>query len=170
SAFLQQGTDANILKYFGLAWDQTKERWNYVGHGGSTTPIGSLPSLASLISTREPDFFELLQAGLYNGSLGDSSGSPGAPPTPTPSPTPTPTATPTPTPIPNSALPITHQQSKMLQLLTIGANLITQARTDSYPTRIACLVNDVPGLSPTEMEAIGSPRLPYLNGLAACPV
>src|SRR6476620_1203637 len=31
SAFLQQGTATNILKYFGLAWDATNERWNYVG-------------------------------------------------------------------------------------------------------------------------------------------
>jgi hypothetical protein len=162
--FLQQGTASNILKYFGLAWDSTNERWNYVGHSGSSSLAGSIPTLDSLANSREPDFFELLQAGIFNGSLGDSSGTPGVPPTPTPSPTPTPTPTPSPTPTPNPALPIVHQQSKMLQVLTIGANLITQARTDTYPTRIAFSNGG------TTMEAIGSPRLPYLNALAACPV
>ena len=42
SAFLQQGTAANILKYFGLVWDATNERWNY------TSPSGG--SLASSIA------------------------------------------------------------------------------------------------------------------------
>src|SRR2546430_1467887 len=72
STFLQQGTDANILKYFGLAWDTTNQRWSYVGHGGGTTPINTIATLGSLTGTREPDFFELLRAGILNGSLGDS--------------------------------------------------------------------------------------------------
>ena len=32
----------------GLAWDRTNERWNYVGHSGGTTPIGSLAQLGTL--------------------------------------------------------------------------------------------------------------------------
>ena len=139
SAFLQQGTDANILKYFGLAWDTTNERWNYVGHGGSTSPIGSLATFGVGGATREPDFFELLQAGILNGSIADSSAS-------------------------YSELPIAHQQSPVLHILTIGANLIAQSRVDSYPVRIACTVGG------TTMEAVGAPRLPYVNSLAACPV
>ncbi len=170
TAFLAQGTNANILKYFGLVWDGTNERWNYVGHSGGSALAGSLATLGTLTATREPDFFELLQSGIINASLGDASGNPPQAPTPTPSPTasPTPTVTPTatvpPTPAPNAALPIVHQQSKMLQLLTIGANLIAQARTDSYPVRIA--FNN----AGAEMEAMGMPRLPYLNALAACPI
>ncbi len=71
SAFLQQGTAANIQKYFGLVWDSTNERWNY------TSPLGgslasSIANLSTLTGTREPDFFELLQAGILDGSLGDS--------------------------------------------------------------------------------------------------
>ena len=139
--FLQQGTDANILKYFGLVWDTTNERWNYTGPSGG--------SLASFIATfgvggtqaakREPDFFELLQAGIINNSLGDTFSS-------------------------DPALPSVHQASKMLHILTIGANLIAQSRADSYPVRIACNVGG------TTMEAIGMPRLPCLNSLAACPI
>jgi hypothetical protein len=142
NAFLQQGTAANILKYFGLAWDSANERWNYVGHGGSVTPINSIATFGvggTQTATREPDFFELLQAGILSGSLADSVAS-------------------------YPELPITHQQSSMLHVLTIGANLIAQSRVDSYPVRIASTVGS------TVIEAVGAPRLPYINSLAACPV
>jgi hypothetical protein len=137
SAFLQQGTAANIQKYFGLVWDSTNERWNYVGQGSSL--LSSIATFGSLTSTREPDFFELLQAGILNSSLGDSATS-------------------------YPELPINHQQSTMLHVLTLGANLIAQSRADSYPVRIACNVGG------TTMEAVGAPRLPYINSVAACPV
>lgn len=146
STFLQQGTAANILKYFGLAWDTGNERWNYVGHNGSPTPIDSIATFGvggTQAASREPDFFELLQAGIRNSSLGDAFSS-------------------------DPALPLVHQQSKMLHILTIGANLIAQSRADSYPVRIACTVN-VGGTLRT-MEAVGMPRLPCLGALAACPV
>lgn len=138
SAFLQQGTAANVLKYFGLVWDATNERWNYTGPSGGSLAI-SIATLNSLTGTREPDFFELLQAGIRNDSLGDSFSS-------------------------DPALPSVHQASKMLHILTIGANLIAQSRADSYPVRIACNVGG------TTMEAVGIPRLPFLSSLAACPV
>ena len=138
SAFLQQGTAVNILKYFGLVWDTTSERWNYTSPSGGSL-ASSIATLGTLTGAREPDFFELLQAGIINSSLGDSSTS-------------------------YPELPIAHQQSKMLQILTIGANLIAQSRADSYPVRIACNVGGV------SMEAVGAPRLPFINSLAACPV
>src|SRR5439155_7485470 len=145
--FLLQGTAANILKYFGLVWQDAtnqpdltqRERWNYVGHSGGNSPASSIANLGSLTGTREPDFFELLQAGILNNSLGDFSSS-------------------------DPALPLVHQQSKMLHILTIGANLIAQSRADSYPVRIACNVGG------TIMEAVGMPRLPCLSSLAVCPV
>jgi hypothetical protein len=115
-SFLQQGTAANILEYFGLAWDTTNERWNYVGHSGGSLPIGSMADLETLVATREPDFFELLRAGILEGSVGDSYSAD------------------------TTRLPIAHQQSKILHILTIGANLIAQSRADSYPVRIACSV------------------------------
>src|SRR5205823_4576174 len=142
----QTGSTANIYKYFGLVWDSTNERWNYIGHPASpsvnsplATSIATLGVGGTQAATREPDFFELLQAGIINSSLGDSSSS-------------------------NPALPSVHQQSKMLHILTIGANLIAQSRVDSYPVRIACNVGG------TTMEAVGMPRLPCLSSLAACPV
>ena len=56
----------------------------------------------------------------------------------------------------------------MLHVLAIGANLITQSRVDSYPVRIACSANI--GGNARILEAVGMPRLPYVSGLAACPV
>jgi hypothetical protein len=147
SNFLQQGTAANILKYFGLSWDTTKERWNYVGHGGSATPIDSIATFGvggTQAATREPDFFELLQAGILKDSVGDAR------------------------PSSDPALPSVHQASKILHILTIGANLIAQSRADSYPVRIACTVSV--GGTPKIMEAVGMPRLPCINSLAVCPV
>jgi hypothetical protein len=140
SAFLQQGTAANIQKYFGLVWDSTNERWNY------TSPLGgslasSIANLSTLTGTREPDFFELLEAGILDGSIGDSLSTDPALP-----------------------WPLTLAQSKMLHILTIGANLIAQSRADSYPLRIACNIGG------TAMEALGMPRLPCLSSLAVCPV
>jgi hypothetical protein len=140
--FLLQGTAANILKYFGLVWDATNERWNYTGPSGGSLR-SSISTLGTLTGGREPDFFELLQAGILNSSIGDAATF-------------------------DPALPTAHQQSKMLHILTIGANLIAQSRADSYPVRIACAVNV--GGTPTTMEAVGAPRLPYLNSLAVSPV
>jgi hypothetical protein len=153
SAFLSKGTDlsqatqtastANIYKYFGLVWNAANEGWNYIGHPASPTassPLAtSIATLDTITDKREPDFFELLQAGILDSSLGDASS-------------------------PDPALPIVHQQSKMLHILTIGANLIAQSRVDSYPVRIAFSSGGTP------MEAVGTPRLPYNNSLAACAV
>jgi hypothetical protein len=136
--FLLQGSPQNIVKYFGLVWDATNERWNYTGPSGGT-PASSIATLGSMTGSREPNFFELLQAGIINSSLGDSFSS-------------------------DPALPSLHQQSKMLHILTIGANLIAQSRADSYPVRIACSVGG------TTMEAVGMPRLPCLSSLAACAI
>ena len=139
----QTGATANIYKYFGLVWDTTNQRWNYIGHPVSpsaASPLArSIVAISTLTGTREPDFFELLQAGILNSSIGDSFSA-------------------------DPALPVTHQQSKMLHILTIGANLIAQTRADSYPIRIA--FNN----GGTTMEAVGMPRLPCISSLAACSV
>lgn len=64
------GIAATIQRDFGLAWDNTNKRWNYVGHVGNTvqTSIKTLDQVAT--DNREPNFFELLKAGILSGSLG----------------------------------------------------------------------------------------------------
>ena len=100
-----KATDADILKYFGLTWDSGLAGWNY-----RAATIMTLNQVAA--AGREPDFFELLKAGILEGSLGKS--------------------TKTNTGIRNLA-PDTNKDQ---QTLTIGANLIDQADADDQPTCI----------------------------------
>ena len=92
--FLAQGTDANIKKCFGLVWDDNAPSYNS-GPPSSTTgelgkmwiycsPEGSLASRSTSIKSlaevgirnREPDLFELMQATILTGSLGQTTGDP----------------------------------------------------------------------------------------------
>lgn len=136
--FLNQGTAANIQRYFGLSWNTANERWDYTGPVAGAL-ANSLATLDTLTGSREANFFELLQAAIDDSSLGLTQAA-------------------------EPSLPTVHQTSKMLQLLTIGANMVAQTRCDSFPIRIAFRFNSA------DMEAIGTPRLPYLNSLAVCPV
>ncbi len=124
--WLDQGTDANILKYFGLAWDNTNKRWSY-GHGDPGNGICCLPELVTGIvdpkrgngtiagAPREPDFFELIKAAINVGSLGKACVAPVV--------------------VQNgyNALRDTNVDEQIIQ---IGANIIDQFDADGYPTRI----------------------------------
>lgn len=71
------GTDANIKKYFGLAWDTSTfdpltehgEQWVYTSPEGAGITPSTIRTLDQIVG-REPDFFELLKAGILSGSLG----------------------------------------------------------------------------------------------------
>jgi len=76
-AALPASQQAQILKYFGLVPDRSStgyyRKWIYTnpaGGGTSATRILTLDQVAGLNPGREPDFFELLQAGILRGSLG----------------------------------------------------------------------------------------------------
>ena len=109
--FLARGTDANILSYFGLAWD-AGGYWTYAHGSPNGHLIGRLEDL-----DREPDFFELIKASINAGSLGKSAAS-GAP----------------------SNLGGAYQHcldiSTEYQLIQIGANIIDQSDADGFPTSI----------------------------------
>ncbi|SDT94223.1 hypothetical protein SAMN05444156_0936 [Verrucomicrobium sp. GAS474] len=73
------GTDTNIKKYFGLVWDTTAyspttehgEQWVYTSpDGAGLTPSMILTLQQVATKKRQPDFFELLKAGILSGSLG----------------------------------------------------------------------------------------------------
>src|SRR5262249_15772038 len=75
AGYVQGGTAANIKKCFGLVFapDGTAgSPWIYSNPSGTTaaTRILRLDEVAA--ANREPDFFELLQAGVLSGSLGQN--------------------------------------------------------------------------------------------------
>lgn len=104
------GTPASIQACFGLQWNNN--RWEYVGPTGNTTrtSIAILDEVAG--EGREPNFFELLQAGILQGSLGVASG-------------------------PTMVLADSSFANASNQVMQIGANILDQWDADSYPTRIA---------------------------------
>jgi hypothetical protein len=161
TALIQQGTAPNILKYFGLTWGtfttpnnttSTTSCWVY-NHGitgSSTKAIGLLTDVQA--QNREPDFFELLKAAVTVGCLGK-----GAPT--------------------NHNLgtygsyPATYADISQFdldtntdfQIFQIGANIISQFSSDSYPAHIQYV-----GFSQSEPTAnrpwdfYGDENLPYL--------
>jgi hypothetical protein len=107
---------ADILKYFGLTWDGSNNRWKY-DHGD---PADILP-LSDIPANRDPDFVELLKAAIAAGSLGKQFGIP--------------------FPSAYSTLGLPAQKggtdgSVNYQLIQIAANIIDQYDADGYPTRI----------------------------------
>ncbi|MEZ0298219.1 MAG: hypothetical protein ACAI35_17360, partial [Candidatus Methylacidiphilales bacterium] len=71
------GSAASIKTCFGLVWDSANACWNYTGPDGAVAlaNIATLDEVAA--RNREPDFFELLKAGILNGSLGQNPGASG---------------------------------------------------------------------------------------------
>src|SRR5207245_7038984 len=67
---LVAATAATVQRDFGLAWNSANNRWDYVGYTGSTvqTAIKKLDQVAT--DNREPNFFELLKAGILSSSVG----------------------------------------------------------------------------------------------------
>jgi hypothetical protein len=128
-------SDAAILAGFGLAWDSADEVWEY----RATDSDGKIKTLRQVADEgRDPNFFELLQAGILSGSLGRDNGGywvNGAP---------------------DPAIPHQFQSSRTLQVLTIGANLIDQYDADSFPTVIRA------PYAGAAVRLAGSESLPYL--------
>lgn len=99
---------SDIYHYFGLQRAGAGEAWVY-NHGASDR-ILRLSEVAAL--NREPDFFELLQAGILLGSLGKNIGD-------------------------GFSAVSALDQNNYYQIIQIGANIIDQYDSDSYPTRIS---------------------------------
>ena len=165
-SYLQLGTAANIQKYFGLTWEAANNRWKYNVHCGGGTGNGIImlvgrPSGVTATDAtkyvqdayREPDFFELLKAGITVGSLGKSSASsansvgsglipPGYAPPQVP-----------------VNLRYNFDTSVDYQIIQIGANILSEVNPTSYPVRIAYDDGGARGL----WEFQGVTDLPYLT-------
>jgi hypothetical protein len=141
-AFLQVGTAPNIQICFGLTYGGSPGAWTY-SHG-ATNRILRLDEVAA--AGREPDFFELLQAGILSGSLGQSSG--GVSPTGS-------------TVFGTLNTSSTNYMSNVTEhILSIGAAIIDQADIDSIPTRILFT-----GTNGNTWSAYGVENLPYITQL-----
>ncbi len=134
------GTATAIQARFGLHWGtgttddgRTIHLWQYVGPNG-TAELGSIETLDKVVTeSREPNFFELLQAGILSGSLAVNGGS---------------------LPMATSNL---HLSAPTLQILRIGAAIIDQASTAATPTVIEYSQSGI------AWQAVGVKSLPYLN-------
>lgn len=142
AAILQQGTATSIQNYFGLVWNTTSTNsqgyWSY--RLGTNQPINTLQQVAAL--GRDPDFFELLKAGLVAGSLGKAYAAPGS----------------------SSSTPDGYNQQRDnsldAQVMQIGANIIAQSSPDGYCPRIQFCDGMLYGGTTNEYR--GAKDLPYL--------
>ncbi len=134
-ALITDGTTASasstIYKYFGLTRSSSSDPWVY--NHGDATRIFSLADVAA--AGREPDFFELLQAAIAFGSLGQG--------------------------LKGNTFANRYSLDTALytQIIQIGANLIDQYDTDSYPTRITFNSNTYCGVE----------NLPYIARIFELP-
>lgn len=135
AATIAQGTAANILACFGLTYVSPGGLWTY-SHGAPTR-IKQLDEVAT--DGREADFFELMQAAILSGSLGQNTGggiTGGA-----------------------QVFPDFHMSNTTHHLLSIGAAIIDQSDSDSIPTRLQ--FNPGAGM----WIAFGTESLPYISQL-----
>ena len=168
----------NIQKYFGLdlasdANGPSYRHWNYpttniayVHNAGSSgqTGIMSLDDVANLPNNgspgREPDFFELLQAGILSGSLG----APGK------------SSSGTPNPGRNDKYPVwaagsttfvDPDDSTTLQVIRIGANIIDQWGSENFPTTITYTQYSGSSINVEGIKDLPYPYAAYFNVYAS---
>ncbi len=120
---------AAIRACFGLEWksptvNQPYYYWEYVEVTASPKSIKTLAQVAT--EGREPNFFELLNAGILSGSLAKS---PGAIQNPLPQPNVSVVG-------PGGQYFEDYGAEPSLHVMQIGANIIDQSDVDSYPTAI----------------------------------
>ena len=134
---ISAGTVANIKKCFGLSFlaGTIGSPWTYTNPTGSTAASRILRLDEVAAAGREPDFFELLQAGILSGSLGQNTGGG----------------------VDGNVFPDVHMSSSPHHILSIGAAIIDQADPDSVPMRIQF------NPSGTLWTAYGVENLPYIT-------
>jgi hypothetical protein len=152
ASYLLAGTAANIQACFGLTFPTggaAGSPWTYTNHINSTdtaqaSRIFRLDEVAALSPPRDPDFFELLQAGIVRGSLAQNT----APPPGTSGGGTT----------GGNVFPDVHMGSSTHHILSIGAAIIDQADADSIPTRL-----QFTGTNGNTWAAYGVENLPYIT-------
>jgi Tfp pilus assembly protein PilX len=109
-----------IKEQFGLVWDAANAWWRYADKTDDSKSATEILRLDQISGEREPDFFELLKAGIVCDSLGKQHGGNDFAPSPT-----------------LYGGSAEGADGKIdYQVLQIGAAIIDQYDDDSYPTRI----------------------------------
>ena len=139
ATIISAGTANNIKRCFGLTFPTggaAGSPWTYTNPTGASAAnrILRLDEVAAV--GREPDFFELLQAAILSGSLGQNTGG-GV--------------------TGGNVFPDIHMSNTAHHILSIGAAIIDQADPDSIPTRIQF------NPSGTVWTAYGVENLPYIT-------
>jgi hypothetical protein len=136
---IKAGTAANVKACFGLTFPvggTAGSPWTYTNPTGATAASRILRLDEVAAAAREPDFFELLQAGILSGSLGQNTGG-GV--------------------TGGNVFPDVHMSNSTHHILSIGAAIIDQADPDSIPMRIQF------SPSGTLWTAYGVENLPYIT-------
>ena len=168
-SYLQLGTDANIKSYFGLSWDSSNNRWNYnvhLGNNGTNNlimlvgrPAGTGSNANTYVedANRDPNFFELLKAGIAVGSLGKAIATSGS------SVSASVNSNAVPSGYSPAQVPVNERyafdSSVDYHVIQIGANILSEVNPTSYPVRIT--FND--GSARGNWEFQGVTDLPYLS-------
>ena len=152
--FLKLGTEANIASAVGLTWapdpgspGSSRKVWVYTHSTGTEAVTGNAAAIGMLSDVqkvgRDPDFFELLKASIYCGSLGKAAY----------------------TDKQTGLWQHAHDVRVDYQILQIGANIVDQYKSDGYPTEIALPLSytgSTMGLF--ERKVRGSQNLPMIYG------
>ncbi len=139
--------DAAIHNYFGLIYSSSTGKWTYTSPDSNTvaTSIKTLDQVAQLNPPREPDFFELLQAGILNGSLGKTAG----------------------TDLNGNSTSgsetVAYDSRTDFQIIQIGANIIDQSGADPAPTTITYGGTPSAGQPADFYDFFGVGNLPYIS-------
>lgn len=124
----EQDADGNPTTTWNGAWQYQEEK---------QAADGRIRTLQDVVAQgREPNFFEVLQAGILAGSLGKNDGN-------------------------SYTLDELRDSKRWLQILQIGANIIDQWDSDSIPTTVRYPV----GASLQPLEVYGTENIPYFAQL-----
>jgi hypothetical protein len=130
-------TGIKVWKYVGSVGTATSTTKEKIASSATTCVIETLSDVGAETTAREPNFFELLQAGILSGSLALTTGS-------------------------SQTMTSTGENYSSLQLLRIGASMIAQVQPQAYPINVEYNQNDGGNIS---VVASGVANLPYLNTL-----
>lgn len=167
------GTAAAIQACFGLKWvsgsgADSAPFWEYAGSTGNTpqSAIKTLAQVAAESPPREPNFLELLKAGILSGSLGRDPGkvSPAADGSST-------SSNPKTYEGPGGSSFEDFSSDKDRHIIQIAANIMDQADADNYPTAIHFVppgFSDASAVAKINNTLFGNENLPYLDRV--CPI